>query len=314
MRADLLHTVMVYANPVRWASRLQRHTECEQHLLDSGVRLTTVECAYGDRPYELPEDPRINRVRVRAKSLVWNKENLMNLGISRLPDGWEYVCCVDGDIHFRKPNWASEAVHALQQYDVIQPWSDAYDLGPNDEHLAAHRSFCRQLWHDQPVVPGPMPWWDFNDGPYCYPHSGYVWCYTRLFIEWLGGLIEHAIMGAADHHMALSLVGKSRYSIPNGVHPNYYTPIKQWEQRALHHINGNIGFLWGTIEHRWHGRKAQRKYIDRWDMVVKHQFDPMIDLKRNSYGVTELAGNKPGLRHDLDKYFRQRNEDANTIE
>jgi len=31
------------------------------------------------------------------------------------------------------------------------------------------------------------------------------------------------------------------------------------------------------------------------------------------WGVLELAGNKPELRRDLDAYFRQRDEDANTL-
>jgi hypothetical protein len=36
-------------------------------------------------------------------------------------------------------------------------------------------------------------------------------------------------------------------------------------------------------------------------------------LKRNSFGVLELAGNKPQLRRDMDAYFRSRNEDATTL-
>jgi hypothetical protein len=36
-------------------------------------------------------------------------------------------------------------------------------------------------------------------------------------------------------------------------------------------------------------------------------------LKRNTYGVLELAGNKPQLRHDIDCYFRARDEDSNTL-
>ena len=125
-----LHVVTAFANPVRWVSRLAAHQAFEQHMLDSGVHLTTVECAYGERPFELPDHPHINRVRVRAKTLVWNKENLINIGISRLPADWKHVAWVDGDVEFRKDNWALETLHALQQYDVVQPWSDAYDLGP----------------------------------------------------------------------------------------------------------------------------------------------------------------------------------------
>ena len=51
-------------------------------MLDSGVNLTVVECAYGERPFELAGIAHINHVPVRAKSLVWTKENLINVGFS----------------------------------------------------------------------------------------------------------------------------------------------------------------------------------------------------------------------------------------
>ena len=83
--------------------------------------------------------------------------------------------------------------------------------------------------------------------------------------------------------------------------------------RDRRHIAGNIGHVPGTIEHSWHGSKAARGYQSRWGILTKHQFDPVADLKRNVWGVPELAGNKPELRRDLDRYFRSRNEDANCV-
>lgn len=313
MRSDLLDVVAVYANPIRWQNRKACHDAFEQHMLNSGVRLTTVECAYGERPWELPDHPHINRVRVRSKTLVWNKECLTNIGITRLPHDWRYLGWIDADLTFRKASWASDAAHALQQYDVIQPWSDAYDLGPNGEHLQAHRSFCRQFWHNEPVTADGPTWWTFDRGPYHYAHPGYAWCATRQAIDWVGGLIETAAAGSGDHHMAMAMVGKGRRSAPRTVADTYLRPILKWEERAVRHINGNIGFTWGTIEHSWHGRKSDRRYIDRWSILTKHKFCPDNDLKRNSWGVLELSGGKPELRRDLDHYFRQRNEDANSI-
>ena len=48
-------------------------------------------------------------------------------------------------------------------------------------------------------------------------------------------------------------------------------------------------------------------------MFLRHGFDPDTDLKRNTFGVLELAGNKPELARELNLYFRQRDEDANTL-
>jgi len=303
MRADLLNVVTVVANPVGWSSRIRLYRDFEQHMLSSGVRLTTVECAYGKRPFELDGNSNINHVPVRAKTLVWTKENLINLGISRLPENWEYVAWVDADILFRRRDWAAATVFALQQYDVVQPWSDCYDLGPNGEHMQVHRSFCRQYVDRHPLGPGP----------YAFAHPGFAWAATRSALEHLGGLIDTAALGAGDHHMALALAGQIQASLPGGITEGYSRPLREWQTRAEKFVAGNLGFVPGTIEHFWHGAKAKRRYIDRWQVLIKHRFDPASDLKRNAFGVFELAGNKPALQRDIDAYLRGRDEDANSV-
>ena len=304
MRADLLHVVTAVANPLRWASRSRLYRDFEQHMLDSGVHLTTVECNYGDRPSQLGGMAGVNHVPVRARTMVWTKENLLNLGIARLPDDAKYIAWIDADVRFRSSDWAVETVHALQLHDIVQPWSTCYDLGPNGEHVQLHRSFCRQWCDGQPVGE-------------CYgvfAHPGYAWAATRQALEWVGGLIETAALGAADHHMALALAGKVERSIPATLTAGYRRPLVAWQRRAGQHIAGNLGVLSGTIEHQWHGQKAKRRYIERWDVLAKYDFDPETDLRRNTHGVLELAGNKPELRRAMESYFRQRDEDSNSME
>lgn len=304
MRAELLHVVTAIANPLRWQSRIRLYRDFERHMQASGVRLTVVECAYGDRPHELAAGVGVQHVPVRARTLVWNKENLLNLGIAALPEDWKYVAWIDADILFRRPDWAAATVHALQLYDVVQPWSDCYDLGPAGEHLAVHRSFCRK-WHDgAPITPGYG----------VFAHPGYAWAATRQALEHVGGLVETAALGAADHHMAMALAGRVELSLPGGMTEGYRRPLLRWQERAQRHIAGNIGAVAGTIEHAWHGSKRSRRYIERWDVLTRARFDPDEDTKRNVWGVLELAGNKPELRRGIDAYFHARAEDANVME
>jgi hypothetical protein len=305
MHPGLLHVVTAVANPIRWASRVRLFHDFAAHMVDSGVHLSVIECAFGDRPFALAEDPAYRHIGVRAQTLVWTKENLLNLAIARLPQEWKYAAWIDADVRFRRPDWARETVHALQQYDIVQPWSDCYDLGPNDEHLDAHRSFCRNYHERQPLSPK-------YGGR--FGHPGYAWAATRQALEHVGGLIETAALGAGDHHMALALAGHAEISLPGCESAAYREPILRWQARARQHIAGNIGYVPGTIEHAWHGPKKSRRYIERWDILARHRFDPVEDLKRNVWGVLELAGNKPELRHDMDMYFRARNEDANSME
>jgi hypothetical protein len=48
-------------------------------------------------------------------------------------------------------------------------------------------------------------------------------------------------------------------------------------------------------------------------MFLEHGFDPVTDLKRNTNGVLEFAGNKPALERAFDRYLRAREEDVNTL-
>ncbi len=307
--ASKLHVFTARSNPLGWVAPHRNWQRFAKHMIDSGVVLTVVECAYGKEPFACEMDG-IRHIGVRAKTRGWNKENLLNIGVHRTPEA-EYIAWIDADVIFRRPDWASATVSALQHYDVVQPWSDAYDLGPNGEHMAHHRSFCRQFFHREPMVATHAKFWQGDGGPYVYPHSGYAWAMTRQAFDWVGGLFELGGMGSGDHHMALGLIGQAESSMPGGTSQAYRAEVMRWQDRAERHINRNIGYVPGTLEHLFHGRKYDRGYLSRWDMFVKHAFDPHADLKRNSYGVLEFATNKPELRHDFDLYLMSRNEDVN---
>jgi len=307
MSPERLHVVCCIFNPLRWDSRLARYRAFEAHMLASGVALTTVECQLGQRPFGL-DHPDVRHVQVRHRSLLFNKENLLMLGIQRLPPNWEYLAWIDADVTFRRQDWAAETVHGLQQYAILQPWSDVYNLGPHGEHVSHFISFARVV-HDG----GPLWKGHGHQHAYKFPHPGFAWAIRREAYEQVGGLIETAVLGSADHHMAYALLGQVWNTYPAPMTEGYKTPLLAWQALALKYINGNLGYVWGTIEHGWHGRIEDRKYQDRWQVFIKHGFDPATDLKRNSYGVLELAGNKPALRRDIDRYFRARCEDGNVI-
>jgi hypothetical protein len=275
-----------------------------------GANVTVVECAHGERNFDLADLPNVRHIPVRARTMAWSKENLLNIGISRLPHDAKYIATADADIFYRKKGWAAEAVHALQIYTVIQPWSDCYDLGPHDEHLQAHKSFAGLYMNGQPVIPTGPRFWKFDGGPYEYSHTGYIWAYMRSFIEEVGGLIEIAGMGSADHHMAYALVNGVDSSMPSrDIMPAYANALRRWQDRAVRSANYKIGATTQTIEHGFHGRKQSRGYQSRWNMFLENKFDPETDLKKNTYGVIEFAGNKPELERAFEQYLRARDED-----
>ncbi len=298
----MLHVVTAYANPLRSQNRAALHRRFVSHMLDSGVELTVVECAFGNLPFEMADD-RVRHIPVRARALSWVKESLLNIGIARLPPDWRYVAWIDDDLMFRRSDWVDATLHALNLHDIVQPWCDCYDLGPNGEHLATHRSFARQMRDGCSLRPGYA----------AFAHPGYAWAATRQALDWVGGLIDTAALGAADHHMAMALAGQWQLSVPGDMTAGYIDPIRRWQERAMQHMSERLGVVAGTIEHGWHGPKKRRRYVERWDVLRRHRFDPSSDLKRNTTGVLELAGNKPRLAFDMASYFRARDEDCNDL-
>ena len=311
MLAQQLHVVTARFNPLLWARPDENYRDWVAHMLDSGVQLTVAEVQYGDRPFVCAL-PHVNHVGLRADSWCWSKECAINLAIGRLPEA-AYIAWGDADIWHRSSAWARDTVEYLQHYRVMQTWTSALDMGPRDEVLSVHRSFASQYMVGAPLVAARAKFWTFDGGYATYPHSGYFWAAKRAFFDQTGGLFELAGMGSADHHMALAMAGLVERSYPASTPVSYRNHLSRWEKRARQFINGRIGALPGTIEHRFHGAKANRGYLSRWDMFVKHGFDPDIDLRRNSYGVLEWSGNKPELEREWDLYLRSRREDDNYV-
>jgi hypothetical protein len=313
---ETLWVICCVSNPLRWRTRIDlARRAIADWLKEPNVHVTLVECTYGARGHDLSDlaSDRVTHIPVVAQTLAWNKECLLNLGISRLPPEAKKIGTFDADVLFRRPGWAETALAALDLYGVIQPWSVCYDLGPHDEHIQAHRSFASCYHSGQPVIPNSARMWTHDGGPYSYPHSGYAWCWRRDVLDWIGGLFEIGAVGAGDHHMALALVGGAEWSMPGGTSESYRTAVKTWQDRALVAVNRKLGFCHGTIEHPFHGKKISRNYVGRWEMFLNHGFDPMRDLKRNTRGVIEFAGTKPELELEFARYLAARDEDCNSL-
>jgi hypothetical protein len=310
-----LYVVSVVSNPVRYLSRYRLYRQFEKHVIDAGATLVTVELALGERPFEVTEAGNPRHVQLRSPHELWHKENMINIGISRLPADWKYVAWVDADIQFTRTDWVEETVQQLQHYSVVQMWSHAQDLGPHHEPINTHYGFA--YCHNSGVS-----WSRMSSGCYApqgasrayYWHPGYAWAARREAINATGGLIDWAILGAADMHMAKCLIGRATEETAPGIHPNYTKRLQAWQDAAVGQLRHNLGHVPGLINHYWHGKKANRKYWDRWKILVENQYDPEIDIKRDWQGVLQLVDHGTersiGLRDGIRGYFRSRDEDS----
>lgn len=339
--------ICAVSNPARFKTRYALYRKFKQHILeDLQVNLVTVECALGDRDFQVVHKtglcPDIYyepspchgfqhiQVAVRKNSQLWDKENLQNIGLRHLPDDAKYVMFCDADITFCNRNIVTEIIHALQQHRVVQPFETCADLGPNGQIMQVHRSFgnCYSRGWEWKPVPTKHP----HSGCYEYQsgvpkkrgsgndafgipwHPGFCMAFRMDVIDKMSGLLEVGILGAGDHHMCGSIIGLGHLTLPGGIHENYKKQVMDWQELALKHIKKDLGFVNGTILHHFHGAKKARKYVSRWEILIQSAYDPETDVKRNSKGVFELISTRLAVRDGIRAYFTSRNEDSPDME
>jgi len=307
-----LWVVAVLNNPMRYKRRVELFQQFIARMKVTGVNLCVVELAYGDRAFETANLDVPIKVQLRTDTVLWHKENLINIGISRLPNDWKYVAWIDADVGFVRPDWVDETIHELQHHDFVQLFEDAVDLGPNYEIMNTAKGFAYCYHNNVPRndIAKSCDYYYYNDGRKgSYWHPGYAWAATREAIDTVGGLLEFAIVGAGDHHMACSLIGEGARSVTNGVTNDYRNAVLQWQERALR-LHKNVSFIRGTIHHYWHGKKANRRYKERWQILVDNNFKPSYDIHKDWQGVLSFHTSNLGLRNDIRTYFKGRNEDS----
>lgn len=319
---DRLYVVTAISNPCRYVTRYNLYRAFEKRCKDAGAILYTVEMAYGDRPFEITESDNPQHIQVRCSDELWHKENLLNLGISRMPPEAQYIAWIDADIEFCRPDWAQETLHQLQHYNVVQMFSHAIDVGPDFQPLNESISWTES-------VKRGMCFKNVNEEQRCvssvvYPskhkkvrglwHSGLAWAARRSALDGVGGLIDFAILGSADRNMAAGFYGFIDDTLCHSFSPEYKFLMKKWQERAERHVRRNVGQVNGTVLHFWHGAKANRKYTERWKILSKYQFNPLTDIKKDSQGLWILEDHHDvrsiKLKNELREYFRQRNEDS----
>jgi hypothetical protein len=304
-----LYVVSAIINASRYRSRYRLYRDFAKYITDAGAVLYTVEAAFGDRDFEVTDPDNSNHIRVRTQHELWHKENLINIGVSRLPADWKYVAWVDADVQFARKDIVQETMQQLQHFSVVQMFSQAIDLDPRHRSLGSFDGFVSRWARRDGIVAGPVE----NYGLW---HPGYAWACRRDAWDHLGGLIDFGIVGSADHYMACGLIGEMAQCMSSDfvrACPIYAEWCFEWQQRAERYIRHNIGFVDGLLLHYFHGSKKRRGYADRSEIIRQNRFDPAEDIKRDWQGVWQLSDQKIDLRDQLRAYFRSRDEDGTTV-
>jgi hypothetical protein len=299
---EKLYVITSHFNPWRYKARVKLYNEFARYLrpyVDDGlIEFWTAEVAFGDRPFEVTNCDNPKHLQLRSNHELWLKEKSLNLLVNRLPRKANYIAWVDADLVFARPDWPTEIIQLLQHYDIIQNFSEAHDLSSEYNIMKTHSSIIKG-WHDNKRI----------TQKYEHFHPGFSWSYRRDALDKLGGFFDVGILGAGDRHMATSLMGNYRLSVPKGISAGYSEHLQMWQDRANKHIKGNVGYMPGAIFHHYHGNKRNRKYMERWQILVKHQYDPEFHIYADTQGLWQFADRNSPLHYDISQYFKERRED-----
>ena len=320
MTDDKLYVIAVVSNPIGYESRYRLYRNFAKHMEKSGVELITVELAFEDKPFAITRVDNLNHVQVRTNHVLWHKENLINLGIQNLPYDWKYVAWIDADITFVNPNWVENTISALQEYKVVQLFSQVIDLGPTGESMQTFNSFGAMYIKNNKIIEGarinPITKKSKDNGGIftknIFWHPGFAWAARREVIKEVGGVMDFTILGSGDHLMALSFLGETDRINSFDFSQEYLQAIYNWQSKALLATQKNIGYVPGTIAHHFHGKKINRGYHNRSQILIDYQFNPYTDLVKDKQGVYELiiqSERQQKFADALYKYFESRKED-----
>jgi hypothetical protein len=320
------YVITPIVNSPRYKARAENYLKFKGVCEQAGVNLITVECAFGERPFEVTEASNPNHVQVRSVEELWMKENLINIGIEyvcqQFPDA-EQFAWVDSDTFPMCPprQWFEETWHQLQHYEFVQMWEYLINFGPDFQPISQPQmSFMKTYSAAGFQIPKGKDVRHTlagNSGMVSLGRPGLAWAANRSALDKVGRLMDFCILGSGDWHMAHALVGgislEGGYSSEALKLSEYVRRMIVWQERAERWIKRDVGYVPMTVGHWFHGDKADRKYGSRGQILIDAKFNPDVDVKYDSQGLLQLETWEPRqiqLRDRIRDYFRTRNEDS----
>ena len=298
--SNKLHIIAVISNPCQFARRYILAREFIARMeFEENVILYIVELAYGNQKYYLTEKNNKRHLQLRGTVPLWHKENMINIGVKKLlPKTWKAMAWIDADIEFENTSWALDALKVLNgSRDIVQLFSHAVDMDKHYNAMSIFPSFGFQYSKKSKYGGTGVNMW----------HPGFAWACTKKAYDKMDGLYELSICGAGDHNMCFSYIGNSQQSLNSETTDEYKHSIKDFESKVK---QLRLGYVPGVIRHHFHGSKKNRKYQERWHILVDNKYNPEIHITKNNDGLLVPSNSCPKAMLDsILQYFKERNED-----
>jgi hypothetical protein len=155
--------------------------------------------------------------------------------------------------------------------------------------------------------------------------SGFGWA-ARAEVLQKVALFEGAVVGGGDKLIYIASLAndfsvsefqdlsQSRFSCSVCGHKNrseaYRDKLLAWAQRWSAAVDGKVDYARLHLTDMYHGKRDDRGYMTRHDILYRNNFDPDEDLVRDESGCLAWRGDKDALKREVEAYFLSRREDV----
>jgi len=298
---DKLNVIIVISNPCQFA---RRYILCKEFIKrfeeeEENVNLYIVEMIYPNQRFIITDKKNKNHLQLKTNTPIWHKENMINLGVKYLlPKDYRAFAWIDSDIEFENSTWALDTLKILNGCkDIVQLFSHAVDMDREKNNLNIFNSFGYSFTKQKPYTTKGKDYW----------HPGFAWAITRKAYEKISGIYDKGILGSGDNIMALSLINCVENTLHLDYNQDYKNSILEFQTKAK---KLRLGYVPGVIRHHYHGSKQNRKYTERWQILINHKYSPINDITYDSKGIlipTKYFNEE--FKNDILNYFQERKED-----
>ena len=298
---EKLNVIIVISNPCLYAKRYILLKEFVKRIEEEeeNVNLFIVEIAYGDQKFIISNKNNKHHLQLKTQVPLWHKENMINLGVKYLlPKDYKAFAWIDADIEFDSSSWALDTLKILNGYkDIVQLFSHCIDMDQEKNNLNIFNSFGYCFEKQKKYTTKGTDYW----------HPGYAWAITRKAYEKINGLYDKGILGSGDSIIAMSLINKCD-SINNAKYNKDYNNSMLEYQKIASKLR--LGYTPGIIRHYYHGSKINRKYTERWKILMKYNYSPYTHITYDSSGILIPRSTfSKEFKDEILNYFKERKED-----
>jgi hypothetical protein len=317
-----LWAVTTFFNPAGYQRRKANYKVFRDRLR---LPLMTIEWSQTGEFALGPEDAD-QLIQLDGGDVMWQKERLLNIAVSRLPPECTHVAWLDCDLIFEREDLGEAVLAALDTRPLVQLFDCAAHLAETPlatlggldfarapgtyerEGAASAREAAARAGLPPPVLAS------VQDQDYLGPKPcvGFAWAARRSFLE-RHPFFDEWIIGGGDSAYFHAAIGMPEHVVQHhfidGSHRDRFMARAHDMARAVH---GGVGHVAGRMFTLWHGNLENRRYRSRHSILARHGFDPRRHLRMSASGVWDWADAPLTLRKEVRAYFEQRNEDGAT--